>query len=95
MFGERLKELRTLKGISQEELGKRLGVTKQTVSNWEIENVTPSLDMFLNIVRSFNTTPNHMLGYETYVGLDGSGLSEREIAHLSMIIDDLKAQHKK
>ena len=65
MFGERLKELRTSKGISQEELGKRLGVTKQTVSNWEIENVTPSLDMFLNIVRSFNTTPNHMLGYET------------------------------
>ncbi len=95
MFGERLKELRTLKGISQEELGKRLGVTKQTVSNWEIENVTPSLDMFLNIVRSFNTTPNHMLGYETYVGLDVSGLSEREIAHLSMIIDDLKAHHKK
>ena len=49
MFGERLKELRTLKGLSQEELGKRLGVSKQTVSNWEIENVTPALDMFLNI----------------------------------------------
>lgn len=36
-----------------------------------------------------------MLGYETYVGLDVSGLSEREIAHLSMIIDDLKAHHEK
>ncbi|MBP3656864.1 MAG: helix-turn-helix transcriptional regulator, partial [Clostridia bacterium] len=35
MFGERLKALRLTKGISQEELGKRLGVTKQTVSNWE------------------------------------------------------------
>lgn len=95
MFGERLKALRLAKGISQEELGKRLGVTKQTVSNWELENVTPSLDMFLSIVCFFSTTPNRMLGYETYVGLDVSGLSEQEIAHLTMIIDDLKTHHQK
>lgn len=95
MFGERLKALRLAKGISQEELGKRLGVTKQTVSNWELENVTPSLDMFLSIVCFFSTTPNRMLGYETYAGLDVSGLSEQEIAHLTMIIDDLKTHHQK
>ena len=93
MFGERLRAFRLAKGISQEELGKRLGVTKQTVSNWEIENVTPSLDMFLSIVRLFDTTPNRMLGYEAHAGLDVSGLSEHEIAHLAMIIDDLKAHH--
>lgn len=89
-----MKALRLAKGISQEELGKRLGVTKQTVSNWEIENVTPALDMFQNIVRLFGTTPNYMLGYEVYVGLDVTGLSEKEISHIASLIDDLKAHHR-
>ena len=95
MFGERLKRLRQLKNLSQEELGKRLGVSKQTVSNWEIENVTPSLDMFENIVRLFDTTPNYLLGYEVYVGLDVTGLDVKEVEHLAMIIEDLKAHHQK
>ena len=95
MFGERLKKLRIVKGLSQEELGKRLGVSKQTVSNWEIENVTPSLDMFEIIARFFGTTPNYLLGYETYVGLDVTGLSDNEIMHIMNFIDDLKAHHKK
>ena len=94
MFGERLKKLRQLKNLSQEELGKRLGVSKQTVSNWEIENVTPSLDLFENIARFFDTTPNYLLGYEVYTGLDVTGLSDDEISHVMMIIDDLKAHHK-
>jgi len=61
MFGERLKSLRMAKGLSQEELGKRFGVTKQTISNWENENITPALDMFINIVEFFQSTPNFML----------------------------------
>ena len=94
MFGERLRILRLEKGISQKELGKRFGVTKQTVSNWEIENVTPTLDMFQSIAQFFDTTPNYLLGYEVYTGLDVTGLSEKEILHVMAIIDDLKALHK-
>ena len=95
MFGERLKEFRILKGISQEDLGKRFGVSKQTVSNWENENATLSLDMFQNLVRYFNTTPNQMLGYEQRIGLDTAGLTEVEISHIMLLIDDLKAHHEK
>ena len=94
MFGERLRGLRISKGLSQEELGKRLGVRKQTISNWEIEDATPTLDMFQNIARFFDTTPNYLLGYEMYAGLDVSGLNENEIVHLTMIINDLRARHQ-
>jgi len=94
MFGERLKGLRISKGLSQEELGKRLGVRKQTISNWETEDATPSLDMFQNIARLFDTTPNYLLGYEVYVGIDVTGLTEDEIVHMTMIVHDLKARHK-
>lgn len=95
VFGERLKALRQLKGLSQEELGKRLGVTKQTVSNWEIENVTPALDMFQSIVDYFHTTPNYMLGYDSQMVLDVTGLSEKEVLHIMSFVDDLKELHQK
>lgn len=95
MFGERLKQLRILKGLSQEELGKRLGVSKQAISNWEVENVTPALDMFQNIANFFNVTPNYMLGYDEHVKIDVDGLEEHEIAHIMNFIDDLRAHHKK
>ena len=95
MFGERLKELRTLRGLSQEELGKRLGVSKQTVSNWEIENVTPALDMFLNIVNYFHTTPNYLLGYDAAHMLNMEGLDDHEVSHTMLFVDDLKKLHSK
>ena len=95
MFGERLREFRALKRISQEELGKRFGVSKQTVSNWENGNATPSLDMFQNLVSYFNTTPNYMLGYDQYEGLDITGLTDDEVSHIMLFIDDLKAHHHK
>jgi len=93
MFGDRLKSLRLAKGLSQEELGKRFGVTKQTISNWENENITPALDMFVNVVEFFQSTPNYMLGYEMKAGIDVTGLSDVEVAHLMLLIDDLKARH--
>ena len=39
MLGQRLQELRGGCGWSQVEVAKRLRVTKQTVSNWENENI--------------------------------------------------------
>ena len=91
MFGKRLKELRVSKNMSQEEPGKRMGVTKQTISNWENEKITPALDMFEKLVKFFHTTPNRMLGYEKHVMMDVDGLTENQIAHIQMLVNDFKA----
>lgn len=40
-FGEKVKELRTKKGLSQAELAKQLGVTIRTVCGWETEGRYP------------------------------------------------------
>lgn len=45
MYGKKLKELRKIEGWTQEEVAKRLGVSKQTYSHYENENRRPSLDM--------------------------------------------------
>ena len=43
-FAEKLIELRKGRGWSQEELGERLGVTRQTVSKWELGSTTPEME---------------------------------------------------
>ena len=45
MLGEQIRTLRTARNLSQVQLAERLGVTKQSVSNWENNNILPSVDM--------------------------------------------------
>jgi len=40
MLSERIKELRLSRNLNQVQLGEALWVTKQTISNWENDNIT-------------------------------------------------------
>ena len=61
MIGETIRELRDSFNISQVELAKNLGVTKQCVSNWENDNILPSIDMLIKISKFFNVTTDYLL----------------------------------
>lgn len=50
----RIKELRKLKRISQEELANAVGVTRQTITSIECEKYTASLVLAYKIARYFN-----------------------------------------
>ena len=43
--GKFIAQLRKEKGITQEELGRRIGVTNKTVSRWENGNYMPDIEM--------------------------------------------------
>ena len=45
MFPERIKYLRQTQGLNQVQLADKLGTTKQSISNWENDNIVPSVDM--------------------------------------------------
>jgi putative transcriptional regulator len=49
----RITELRTAQGISQGELGDRVGVTRQTVNAIEAGKYSPSLEVAFRIARVF------------------------------------------
>lgn len=53
MFGDKLKELRKQHSMSQAELGKRLGVTKQSVSRYESGRV-PTVEIMMKISEIFD-----------------------------------------
>ena len=48
-FNEKLIKLRKEKLLSQEELAEKLGVTRQTISKWELEQTTPDMDKLQQI----------------------------------------------
>ena len=94
MLSAKLKELRTAYGLNQVELGKRLTVTKQTVSNWENNNIQPSVDMLIKIADLFSVSTDYLLEREGNVKIDVEGLLPAEIAHVTQIVADLKRKHK-
>lgn len=60
-IGERIYELRKAKGLSQEELAEKLGVSRQSVSKWETGAATPDTDKALAMSRIFDVTTDFLL----------------------------------
>lgn len=88
MLGIRIHEMRIALGWSQVELAKRLNVAKQTVSNWENDNIQPSIDMLVNLAKLFHVSTDYLLGLENAAMLNVEGLPINLIAHLSLLIED-------
>ena len=60
-LSDRILELRRQKGISQEELADKLGVSRQAVSKWESEQSTPDIDKIILMSEYFGTTTDYLL----------------------------------
>ena len=60
MLGEQIRALRTARNLSQVQLAMRLGVTKQSVSNWENNNILPSVDMLKKIAQFFSCSTDYV-----------------------------------
>lgn len=66
-FAEKLTELRKQRGWSQEELGERLDVTRQTVSKWELGSTTPEMEKLAAMSELFGITLDELVrGGESY-----------------------------
>lgn len=53
-LGQRISHYRKNLGISQEELGARLDVSRQAVSKWETDAAVPDMENLLSLAREFN-----------------------------------------
>ena len=56
----RVRELRTVRGLSQGQLADHLDVSRQTINSIEQERYTPSLPLALALARFFETTVEEM-----------------------------------
>jgi len=75
---QQIKKSRKKKKITQGELAKMLGKTKNVISNWERGDNKPDADTILSLCRILDTTPNSIMDWED----DGKSLSEVERYHI-------------
>ena len=72
--GKFIAQLRKEKGITQEELGRRIGVTNKTVSRWENGNYMPDIEMLQLLSEQFGVTIEELIAGER---MDDSTLRAR------------------
>ena len=90
MLGQRIHELRTARGWNQVQLAQKLNITKQTVSNWENENIQPSIEMLVRLSKLFSVSSDYLLGLNESANINVDGLPIDFVAHLTQIIYDYK-----
>lgn len=60
-LGQRIHELRTAAGLSQEQLAERLDVSRQAISKWELDASTPDLDRLVLLSRLFSVSLDQLV----------------------------------
>lgn len=62
MIGQRIRDLRKQKRMSQTELAKSVGVSQTTVTAWETGKAEPSSSAVAKLADIFNVTTDYLLG---------------------------------
>ena len=70
-FNEKLIKLRRQSGLSQEELGYKLNVTRQTVSKWELGQTTPEMDKLVSLSKVYGITLDELTSEEETMDVGG------------------------
>lgn len=74
-FSEQIKKIRVNKGITQQEMANKLGISRQAVSNWENDRNLPDIEMIIKIAQVFNLTLDELI----LGGIDMNNMTEKLI----------------
>lgn len=90
LLGKRIKSLRKQNGMTQEELGKLINVTKVSICCYEKETRIPTLETLLALADVFKVDINYFLGSDEYLIADtnekyGMSVSKEELDFLKEI----------
>ena len=86
-FNEKLIELRKSKGLSQDELGQRLGVSRQTISKWELAQSYPDFQRLVLLSDYFGLSLDALVKDIDVQDVRAKNVNERK---LNEIYDDVK-----
>lgn len=85
-FGERMRALREARGLSLNSLGKHIGVSKQTLSNWELGNSHPDIKQFIALCAYFGVGSEDLLGKGDALKLDETDATQIRVAASSNVV---------
>ncbi len=88
-FGLRIKELRQKRGMSQEELGRRINRSKSVICSYENNLKIPPLDVLTDLAAVFNVSLDYLVGIDKNQMVSVEGLSVEQRALVEMIVFEL------
>jgi transcriptional regulator with XRE-family HTH domain len=103
-IGEKIRMLRNELGLTQEQLGLKINLSKANISKYERSDLEPNLETLELLAEVFNVSVDFLLGRTTKRKSDGSitayhidadGLTEEEIEAVENMIEFYKQKHKK
>ena len=80
-FGQKIKKLRTDAGLSQAMLAERVGVSVQSISNWECNKIMPDISQIVPLASLLCVSTDYLLG----VGFDEKADRETLIRNVNTI----------
>ncbi|MCI1777706.1 MULTISPECIES: helix-turn-helix transcriptional regulator [Paenibacillus] len=89
-FNERLRELRSRKKISQQELSDRLGFNRATYARYETGNTQPDFDTLKKLADFFEVSTDYLLGRtdKPRSSIQSDGFDEKEQAEFEAFINN-------
>ena len=83
LLGKRLKELRKKKGLTQQELGNLINVTKVSICCYENGTRMPTLDTLLELEKVFGVHFDYFLGHDEVV-------EKKDISYLYLADEEIE-----
>lgn len=62
MYGQRIKDERQLKGLSQKQLAEMISTTQSTIGKYEREELQPNIDVITKLCEIFECSADYLLG---------------------------------
>lgn len=93
-FGERLRQLRKERKLTQKQLAELIGVKNGVISFYELGDRTPSPAVLRKLALALHVTTDYLLGIERGAVLDVSGLDEQDRLVVQMVISRLREKNK-
>lgn len=85
-IAEKIKTLREQSGMTQAELGRRLGLSRSSVNGWEMGLAIPATTTVVDLAMIFHVSTDYLLGLKENGALRTDNLSPREVAVLASLI---------
>ena len=83
---DKILKLRKTKGFSQQELADQLGVSRQSISKWELGESLPDLNNIITLSEVFNVSTDYLLKEEVVVENKINSDKSQRIMVISLLI---------
>jgi len=92
-IGERIKDLRTKKKLTQSDLAKLVGLSYIQVGRYETEKSNPSSDVLQKIAQALDTTNDFLMNGATHE-MASSQLTDKELLNQFKAVEKLSSEDK-